>query len=355
MQPAFLLATLTALSCFALRTTDEAVELWQRGERLAAIEKLADALDSAPPAEADALRARLVAWELAVHRYASALEHAGDAPALASQRGVALYRLARYDEALPLLPAADAFLALLRLDALEALDRLDEHDRELATALEVFGPSAYLLALDGRRLARAGEHAAAAERFRAALELDPYHATAMFGLGQALVRNGEREQALAVLAEHRRIAPLLDQLDFARRGVDLAPLHGSNHARVADVERQLGRLDRAEAAYELAVELSEDQELVPIALRWARLAAEDRGDPDAALAILDAALARATDLRLLVRRGDVLFEAQRPQAAARAYERALEVRPDDRQLQERLAAARAAASTGTESEAEGER
>lgn len=342
-----LIAALAALAPLQeVSAADDPEALWARGERLAAIEALTatwNATEPDSPAAAEQ-RARLVTWELAVHHYSAALEHTGQDAALEAQRGTALYRLARYDEALPHLTPEDPFEALLRLDALEALDRIADHERELAAALARHGESERLLALDGRRLSRAGDYPAAVARFRGALALEPCDAEALFGLGQALVRTGQRDEALEVLAEHRRVVPLLDELDFAQRGVDLAPRHASNHARVGDIERQLGRLQRAAHAYATAYELSQPEELVAITLRWARLASEDLNDPDAAVAILDRAFASAPDLRLLVRRGDVQLAAGRAEQAAASFQRALDARPGDAALRKRLDSARAAAA-----------
>jgi tetratricopeptide (TPR) repeat protein len=257
-------------------------------------------------------------------------------------RRAALCAQGEYERALPYLERAGPALALLRAQAFEALGRLEE----CATALDALlaasaAPSIDLLVLQGRRLARGGDPAGAAAAFRSALALDELDREALFGLGQALIAAGQRDEGLKVLAEHRRITPLCDQLDFALRAVDLAPNHGPNHAAVGDAERALGRFERAAAAYRAAEALASADELAPIALRHARLLAEDQHDVAAAVALLDGAFATARDARLAVRAGDLLLAQARPAEARARFEAALALRPGDAQIEQRVAAARA--------------
>ena len=159
---------------------------------------------------------------------------------------------------------------------------------------------------------------------------------------RALISAGERDEGLAVLERHRTLVPLFDQLDFAERSVDLAPLHAPNHAAVGDAQRALGRLDEAQAAYARAIELARGEELVPIALRQARLLAEDRSNVDGAVSALESAAVRFPDARLFVRSGDLLMTAGRPIDAVQRYLKARELRPQDAQIAQRIEAARAA-------------
>jgi tetratricopeptide (TPR) repeat protein len=148
-----------------------------------------------------------------------------------------------------------------------------------------------------------------------------------------------------LLARHRELAPLIDQLDFALRAVDLAPRHASSHALVGDAERALHHTDRALQAYQLAARLATPDELAPIVLRLARLLEDDLQQVDEALAVLDGAAADpgglAPDARLVVRAGDLLVRAGRWTEAVSRYERAQALRPRDGAIQQRLESARA--------------
>ncbi len=334
-----------------------AEELWRRGERAEAIEVLQGAVKDAaakPSAATEAagkeasLKAAALRFELArrladVHRYEAALEHArGVGREGAALRGRLLARLGRHAEALAELPENDADSLRLRVDLAEALGRFEESDRALEKWLAMAGrehPAA--AALLARQAARRGEFELAATEYERALDLDACNAAARFGLGQALLRLGQRERALEQLNEHRRLLPLLDQLDFAERAVDLAPNHASNVAAVGDAERALRRFERAEAAYRRAAELATSDEVVPIALRHARLAAEDRGDMRGAVELLERAAKRIEDARLWVRAGDLTLELGDREGARARFERALALRPQDELIRKRIEATKA--------------
>ena len=254
-------------------------------------------------------------------------------------RGRALFELGRYEEALGVLDRSDPGAILMIVDALEALGRIEDAHAAIDRAVELLGaehPAA--LVLEGRRSARRGDHAAAARAFRAARERDPWNPSALFGLGRALVRAGERDEGLAVLAEHRRLLPLLDELEFRLAGVALDPEHGPNHAAVGDVERRMGRIDRALEAYARAFELARGEDLVPVALRYARALEEDASDPKRSLGVLREALARGPSVQLDVREGDLLASLGRIDEARLAWRRALAKRPGDAAIEERLRA-----------------
>lgn len=318
---------------------ERARELWADGARAEAIEVLEAGVRSGPNEKA--LRRQLAEALVGVHRYAAALEQARELGREgAALRGLALYKLGRNHEALAELPQDDEASLRLRIDAAEALARFEESDAALETWLAKVGEAHPKAAtLRGRRDARAGRHQQAVLEFERALAVDACDSAALFGLGQCLLRLGHKERALQVLGEHRRITPLLDKLEFVERAVDLAPNHAPNWAAVGDAQRALARLESAREAYRVAARLAADDEVVPIALRHARLESEDARSVDAALAVLEAAGKLANDARLWVRAGDLSLERD-ALAAARAYfERALALRPGDAQIQQRLKAA----------------
>jgi tetratricopeptide (TPR) repeat protein len=327
------------LLCVLQGATLDAERLWREGRREAAVDALAVELRSR---EGDAaLRRRLVEAEIAIHRYDAALAHAerlgSEADAL---RGVALYRLGRFEDALGKLARGEVEAAWMRVDACEALARFDQAGQELAHVRKLAGEAdPRLWTTLGRAAVRAGELPGAERHFRRALELDAVDAAALFGLGQVLAKLGKRDEALRYLAEHRRVTPLHDQLEFARRAVDLSPMHAANHASVGDAQRALGRVEPALAAYELASKLAQPDELAPIALRHARALVEDRQQLDESLCVLERAFERCRDVRLVVRAGDLLLEAGRKTEAAQRFESALALRPNDAEIARRLRAA----------------
>jgi tetratricopeptide (TPR) repeat protein len=317
-------------------------DLWAAGRRIEAIERLHAEIAASKNARESAPLVRVTAWELEVHRYKEALADAlvcGAPCDLA--RAEALYRLGDYALAVTLLSSTDPDQVLMKIDALEALERFDESDAVLAAAQKIVSSEdPRFQACDGRRLARLGQPAAAIAAFRRAVARDPLYAEALFGLGRALVVNGERDEGLKVLQRHRELLPLLDQLEFARRAVDLAPAHAPNWTAVADAQRALGRLDLAQAAYERAAALATSEQVVPNALRFARLLSDDRQDAKAAITMLERAHERVKDARLLVRAGDIARNAGQNELAIALYERALVDKPKDAEIQKRLDAAR---------------
>jgi len=316
--------------------------LWESGRRSEALDAWAAALTATP--EDRALRLRLSEAQLAVHRYAAALETALPLGASADRQiGLALYRLGRWEEALAHLQRDEELQILMRVEALEALARPEEAEVELERAAQILGEEdVRVLAHRARALARRGDDAGALTLYRRAHALDPYDPAALFGLGRALVAVGEREEGLAALARHRELTPKLDALDFARRGVDLAPLHAPNHAAVGDAERALGRPAAARAAYDLALALATPAEVTPIALRCARLLHEDLGLVDAAVALLEEAGRKSDDARAWVRAGDLLQQSGRPMEAVQRFLKARELRPGDDAIQARIDGAHAA-------------
>ncbi len=319
----------------------EPERLWNAGERLAAIDAAQALLTRRPNDEP--LLDRLITWELTVHRYAAALERILSCSPerrarYDTQRGQALYALTRYEAALPFL-GDDQPLA--RLDALEALGRSDAADAALANAARRLGEEHPEVACArAKRLAAQGDAAGAAQRYRAVVAADPTHAAALYGLGQALARQGLREEALAVLQRHRELAPLLDELQFARQSLDLAPNHAPNRAQLADIHARLGQPAEAERWYAAAAASADAASTVPIALRHARYWSERRGDVATAVRLLEAAAERVPDSRLWVRAGDLLLRSDDPAGALARYERAQALRPQDPAIADRIRKAR---------------
>ena len=341
MIPAAFIASFLLLWASSRQAEDPGA-LWAAGRRADAIHALQARLQASP--DDRPLRLDLAERQLEVHWYSAALETVGPLGQEADRvRARALYRLGRWDEALVLLSRDDPGEILLRLEAQEVLGQDAGSEADLARASELLGADdPHLLVYQARAEARRGRWPEAVAAFRRAVASDPYDGAALFGLGRALISAGERDEGLAVLERHRTLVPLLDQLDFAERSVDLAPLHAPNHAAVGDAQRALGRLDEAQAAYARAIDLARGEELVPIALRQARLLAQDRSNVEGAVSALESAAARFPDARLFVRSGDLLMTAGRPLDAVQRFLRARELRPDDAQIAQRIEAARAA-------------
>lgn len=332
----FPLAGVPIVAAF-LAAADAGDELWQRGQRAEAIASWTQQLAQQPD---DArLRLRLVRAELSTHRYQAALDHAQAlGPDGRAERGAASYRLGRFVEALAELPRDNEEQLLMRIDAGVLVEGALEGALADAGELERRGLAATsrAQAMLGKLRALRGERAAAEKHFRRALELDAVDRTALFGLGKLLMDSGNEDEGEALLLRHRKVVPLLDQLDFAQRSVDLAPSHGPNHAAVGDALRALGREGDALAAYETAERWCKPEELAPVVLRHARLLAEDRKDVAAAVKLLDTQFERARDVRLLVRGGDLLAQFNDAAGAKLRYARALELRPNDAEIRARL-------------------
>lgn len=336
------LALAVALGLAPSVPQDTGAALWDAGRRAEAIEAWQAALNAAP--EDSELCLRLTEAQLAVHRYAAALATAATLGSEAERlRGLALYRLGRWEEALAHLQRDEALQLLMRVEALEALGRAEEAEAELERVAGLLGQEdVRVLGHRARALARRGDDAGALELFRRAHELDPYDPGALFGLGRALVAVGRREEGLARLEQHRALTPKLDALDFALRSVDLAPLHAANHAALGDAERALGRFEAARSAYGRGLDLAGAAEATPIALRCARLLAEDMHQLDAAVTLLEQTGTKSGDARNWVRAGDLLQGADRPLEAVQRYLKARELRPDDPAIEARIEAAHGA-------------
>jgi tetratricopeptide (TPR) repeat protein len=331
-------ALFLSLICSSFLVSQEPAELWTQGERARAVEAQRAALIK----EEDPIaRRQLVEWSLAIHQYRSALK---DSEGLGEDgrvlRGSAHYFLGEYEEALELLDERDTAACLMRVEALRALGRDWEGALE-SVALLLGKEDARVITLVGALALERGEHASAIQSFERAMKLAPLDAEALFGLGRALIESGERERGLALLQRHRELTPLLDALDFARRGLDLAPVHAPNQAALGDAWRSLVPADpsayeHSDRAYLTALRLMAASEKVPVHLRRARLIHEYGAGVLAAAKILSVALEEFEDARLFVRAADYYMEAGVSAEAVSLLERALKLRPRDSAILSRL-------------------
>lgn len=316
---------------------ESARTLWNSGRRREALEQQERALRGTPDDEDK--RLALAEWQVEVHLYKAALSTLdastlppGTSPVRDSLRARCLWMLGRYEEALERLDRSLPLEASLRVRAHLRLGQLEEAREEL-DALPAEGST---LRLRAELLVLEGEYAPARELLEPLHQQDPHDPELLFLLGRARLRCGAREEGLALLETHRRLTPLFDDLEFARRGVDLDPLHAPGHARVGDVERAIGRSQRAAEAYSRAWALASPEELPPIALRRARLEHEDRDDARAAITLLGEAYGRTRDVRLLVRAGDYARESGDRQLARELYLEARKARPQDPAIRQRI-------------------
>lgn len=317
---------------------------WNRGERREAVAELEAWLAAHPEAHGDWLR--LAEWRSRIRRHTAALEALERLPTEIARgtearrlRGEALFALDRLDEALEHLDPERLDHARFRIQSLESLGRRDALERELEAAEQRFGPehSDFLVAR-GQLALRAGDPARAGDAFERALALDDLELRALFGLGTALIRTGERERGLELLQKHRTLLPLLDRVHFAQESLALAPNHAPNHVALAEAWRDLGRLDAAEASFRQALQWVTAADAVPVGLRWARFLEEQRERPRDAVAHLDRLFeSLPTDPRPPVRAGDILARLGDKPEAAKRFRAALRLLPGDAQIEARLA------------------
>lgn len=327
---------------FMIQASQQAEMLWRSGERVKSLELMAVELARTPDDER--LRTRIVLGELEIGRFQSALNSCNGLPE--EQRGLqgrALYFLSRYDEALNFLGTMEAAELLMRAEALRSLGRFAELEGHLDVMREVLGrDNTDVRLLEAQELLRTGSDERAVPLLREVLAARPLEPQALFGLGRALLRLGEREEGLEILEHHRKLLPLLDQLDFARRGVALAPLGGPNQVALADALRALlpydqGLLNQSRAAYDLGFQLATPGEVPPVALRCARFQWETLGDREAATELLSAAIDRRDDVRLRVRLADYFDQLGRKQLALDQLLMAANARPNDAAIKARIA------------------
>lgn len=319
----------------------EAERLWESGERELALDLMAEEFAGAPADRA--LCRRLVQGELLVGRFQRALEFSqGLGAEDRGLRGQALYFLTRYDEALAELDRDRPAELLMHAEALRALGRFDALEELLPHMRATLGATATpVRLLEAQFALRRGDTESAIPILRDILKRDPLEMQALFGLGRALVKAGRREEGLRWLQRHRELIPLLDQLDFARRGVALAPKRGSNQVALGEALRPLlvhdpRLVSEAREAFERGLQLATPAESVPITLRCARFQWESLGEREAAVKLLTEAVAKAPDVRLRVRLSDYLAELGRRTEALTQLVEAARARPDDPAIRQRM-------------------
>jgi len=164
-----------------------------------------------------------------------------------------------------------------------------------------------------------------AERYRAALEIDPDNASLRYQLGLALLAAGDNPEAVAEL---HRAYPALSQTIGINFNLGLA------YTRLREPDSALLFLEQAEAGGAL-----EQQEIYPLtsALYNVALLYLDQGAPAPAIDLLRHVVALAPDRRDLRRLfGEVLFRAERIPEAQEQLSRYLELYPDDAEVREIL-------------------
>ncbi|MFT7670841.1 MAG: tetratricopeptide (TPR) repeat protein [Planctomycetota bacterium] len=331
---------LSALLLLA-QASPEAEALWSQGDRVEALAIMEANLAKAP--NNGRLRTLLVQRELDLRHFQRAYEFSEKLPQEQfGLRGRALYFLTRYEDSLQYLRLSDRDELLMRAEALRALGRFAELDALLPKLHENLGSdSLNLQMIEARIYLRKKDYKAALPILRQVTARDPLQAEALFNLGRVLVRQGSREEGLELLEQHRLLTPLLDKLDFAKRGVALAPRGGANQAALGDAFRDLIGFDKrlsqkAASAYERGLALATESEITPIALRLARFQKEWLLNSEAATTLLLKTIERHDDLRLRVRAADYYAELDKlDEALALLAKLALE-RPGDQALQSRV-------------------
>lgn len=280
----------------------------------------------------------------------------------------------------------------LKAIALGALGRIDEAS-SLFTAVAARHPMRHaVLSNFGNALKSAGRTSEAAQRYREAVRLAPSFANGWLNLGLCLYQMGEIDPAEEAFAAAARADPRMAQpwtaigairmdkgqfeeaLHCFDRALALRPAHGPTVVQrgralnalgrtgeaalvlapaarapspdaeavyqYANVLRSLGRLDEAVAEYRRAVALAPSR--IDIHRDLARLRWE-KGDGDAFVDDLDAAIARQGDPDLLVLKSEVAFRVSQSEAAESAARRALELKPGNARALSVLARTNAAA------------
>jgi tetratricopeptide (TPR) repeat protein len=121
-------------------------------------------------------------------------------------------------------------LGLVRLARGDAAEALLEFDREIASgAGQLYAPEFAMNAHDGAAFAHmaTGDAAAAASRFRKALELFPDHGRSLVGLGAALVQDGDRAGASDAFT---RADKAIESLRRGGRNGEASMVEASHHA-----------------------------------------------------------------------------------------------------------------------------
>ena len=236
-------------------------------------------------------------YEEAIASYRAALEIDPKYALAHAGLGDALFRLKRYEEALPAMKKAVAL----------------QPELPMAAALHLFM---------GRAARELGRPEAAEELFRQAMALDPRNTEPLMDLANLRVMQQRYEEADVYLRRARELRPR-----------DPATLH-----TVAEAFRKQGRYEEALDAFRAALEL--DPEYAPahaglgIALfQWERY--EEAVEAMEKAVALQPELPVAGSLHRFM--GIAWQEMGRPEAAAKQYERALEIDPRATGALDRLA------------------
>jgi tetratricopeptide (TPR) repeat protein len=174
----------------------------------------------------------------------------------------------------------------------------------------------------GYALLRQGRAPDAARSFAAVLERRPDYVSALVGAASAALRAGSPDEALQHL---RRAAGLDPSNETVKRRLGEVRLQVTER-RVAAAREALaaGQHDRAIAEYRSALDAA--PEVMEVRLALADLLAE-RGQPDAAAAVLEAA--PQPERQVLIHLGDLLAGRREYGRALEAYRRVLALDPHD--------------------------
>ena len=197
----------------------------------------------------------------------------------------------------------------------------------------------------GVALSRQGEHAAAAERLRAALTIDASQPSVHFNLGNSLLALGDVEGAIgsltAALARDPHFAAARNSLGAAYRragrpqearvefeaAIAADPACVEAHCNLGALLVAEGSSAAAAASYRRALQV--DRHCLEAALELAR-ALEQLGQLEAALGVLaDATSAHPRAGEAHYARGVTLHRAGRLEGALACYEQAITLHPDD--------------------------
>jgi protein O-GlcNAc transferase len=211
-------------------------------------------------------------------------------------------------------PAGDARAPL---DALlaegEALEQAGQHEAALRKYREAIAlaPASALAQVCAGNMLYAMQHLPEAEvHYRRAIALDPAYGAARLNLGNVLLAQGDGAGAADAYREATRLRP-----DWAEAWTGLGAALGDD-----------GPQDAAIDAYRRALQI--DPAHAGAARNLAQLLAKDR--PAEALAVLEAALARAADrTELLGPLADIHGRLGELDTAVRLYREVLAARPDD--------------------------
>lgn len=166
-----------------------------------------------------------------------------------------------------------------------------------------------------RESGREVDRAKAVEFYRQSLQSKPNYPAALVGLARTLGDMGEIENALMVVADARKLRPV-----FA----EASTVEGR-------IYRSQGDTDNAVKSFQRAIR--EGRNIQPEAHTGLALAYEDRGEVEKAAAEFKFAIAQLADTEPVIYKlaGDNYAQMQRPKDAISAYEKFLQLAPNDRE------------------------